>query len=292
MSNPFFSIIIPTYNRAHIIQRAIDSVLNQSFQHFELIIVDDGGIDNTESVIKNIADDRIRYHKQNNSGVSAARNCGARLAAGKFLVFLDSDDWLSEQYWEKCHRVLTNGNYKLLLGTSNFYNQSGEVIQTVLPSESGNYFAHGLTGSFVISSSLYSGVGGYDENLTYSENSDLFLRLFDGKALSKKEIVVVPDVSVCIPMDDSQIRMARHASKRYENVTYFLNKHKHYFDVSLNDYVNFKKIQAVAALQSGKAKEAQRSLYELIKRKPFSPKIIFLYFFAMLMPEIAIKYYS
>lgn len=96
---PKISVIIPTYNRAHLIGRSIKSVLNQTYQDFELIIVDDGSTDNTEEIVKNINDERIIYilHKEN-KGPSAARNTGIKASKGEFIAFQDSDDeWFPEK---------------------------------------------------------------------------------------------------------------------------------------------------------------------------------------------------
>ena len=93
------SVIITTYNRAHLVGKAIKSVLNQTFQDFELIVVDDGSTDNTEEVINSFNDTRIRYirHKINKGG-NAARNTGLRNSKGEYIAFLDSDDeWLPEK---------------------------------------------------------------------------------------------------------------------------------------------------------------------------------------------------
>lgn len=91
---PYFSVIIPTYNRAHIIARALQSVKGQSFTSWECIVVDDGSTDNTEAVIKQwIAQDkRFRYIRQQNAERSVARNNGIKNACGKYICFLDSDD--------------------------------------------------------------------------------------------------------------------------------------------------------------------------------------------------------
>lgn len=96
---PEVSVIIPTYNRAQSLSRAIQSVLNQTYQNFELIIVDDMSRDNTEEVIKNFNDSRIKYFRHEvNLGGSAARNTGIKRSAGKYLAFLDSDDeWLERK---------------------------------------------------------------------------------------------------------------------------------------------------------------------------------------------------
>jgi glycosyltransferase involved in cell wall biosynthesis len=91
---PLFSIIIPTYNRANVIENTIQSVLNQTFQNFELIIVDDGSTDNTEKVVKPFLSEKIRYFKIQNSERGFARNFGAKNANGQWLYFLDSDDQL------------------------------------------------------------------------------------------------------------------------------------------------------------------------------------------------------
>lgn len=94
--NPLVSVIIPTYNRAHLVNRAVHSVLSQTWQDFEIIVVDDDSTDNTEEVIKGFNDPRIRYirHEQNH-GASTARNTGIRAAHGEYTAFLDSDDeWL------------------------------------------------------------------------------------------------------------------------------------------------------------------------------------------------------
>ena len=89
----FFSIIIPTYNREKLIGRAIKSVLNQSFEDFEIIVVDDGSKDRTEDVVNSFKDERIKYIYQENAERSVARNKGIKNASGQWICFLDSDDY-------------------------------------------------------------------------------------------------------------------------------------------------------------------------------------------------------
>jgi len=95
-AGPFFSIIIPTYQRAHLIRTAVESVQAQRFTDWELIIIDDGSSDGTADVLKPLlTDPRIEYHWQPNAGRSAARNKGIDKATGRYVCFLDSDDlWL------------------------------------------------------------------------------------------------------------------------------------------------------------------------------------------------------
>lgn len=93
-SEPFFSVIIPTYNRADVVVSSIRSVLSQDFQDLELIVVDDGSTDHTKEVISQIEDYRLRYFFKKNEERGAARNFGVRMAKGQYVTFLDSDDFL------------------------------------------------------------------------------------------------------------------------------------------------------------------------------------------------------
>ena len=91
--NEKVSVIIPTFNRGNILLNSIKSVLNQTYKNLEVIVVDDGSIDNTKEEINKIEDERVKYIKLvNNSGGSNARNIGIKSASGKYISFQDSDD--------------------------------------------------------------------------------------------------------------------------------------------------------------------------------------------------------
>ena len=94
--NPVVSIVLPTYNRAALLGRAIRSVLKQSYTDFELLVIDDGSTDQSSNVVAGFRDRRIKYISlEHNTGAGAARNVGIRIAKGKFLAFQDSDDeWM------------------------------------------------------------------------------------------------------------------------------------------------------------------------------------------------------
>ncbi len=89
---PLFSIIIPTYNRAALIVKTIESLINQTYKQFEIIVVDDGSTDNTEELVRPFVGENFRYIKKNNAERAAARNFGAERANGMYVNFFDSDD--------------------------------------------------------------------------------------------------------------------------------------------------------------------------------------------------------
>lgn len=106
-----FSIIIPSYNRAAFLPKAIESVLAQTYTVWELIIIDDGSTDNTKAVVSQYSDSRIKYIYQQNAERSAARNNGINHAKGDYICFMDSDEYLySERLEELSNAIKNNGN--------------------------------------------------------------------------------------------------------------------------------------------------------------------------------------
>ena len=105
--SPVFSIIIPTYNRGHLLSATLNSVLSQKFENFEVIIIDDGGTDETEKLIKELDDDRLKYFWKENGERGAARNFGIAQSEGKYITFLDSDDLLFPHHLEVANTTIS-----------------------------------------------------------------------------------------------------------------------------------------------------------------------------------------
>jgi len=127
----FFTVIIPTYNRVDVLSRSINSVLNQTYQSFELIVVDNGSTDNTkEWLSSNYQDDRIVYHYQKGSGSPASpRNTGISLATGKWVCLLDSDDkWNEHKLQHVFDAIQENSSADVVCHNENVYNElTGKV---------------------------------------------------------------------------------------------------------------------------------------------------------------------
>ncbi len=132
MKSPMFSIVLPTYNRRVLLQRAIESVIAQEYKDWELIIIDDGSTDDTKSYVEELDAKNIIYRYQKNKGRSAARNVGIQKSKGEYICFLDSDDELVDNYL-LCFQNKIDGhqNQLLLAGTSISKNN---VLHKIIPS--------------------------------------------------------------------------------------------------------------------------------------------------------------
>ncbi|WP_458457000.1 glycosyltransferase family 2 protein [Methanobrevibacter sp.] len=130
MSSPRISVILPCYNEESYIANAIESVLNQSFTDFELIIVNDGSADNTLSIINGFEDSRIRVIDQENLGPGASRNNAMRIARGEYMMFLDGDDWYREDALEIAYREITQKDCDLTFYQMiNYDDETGDIYE-------------------------------------------------------------------------------------------------------------------------------------------------------------------
>ena len=181
---PLVSVIIPTYNRGWIVQEAIDSVLDQDFTDFELIVVDDGSDDNTPQILAAYGRAITVLH-QSNKGVSAARNHGIAAASGQLIAFLDSDDlWLSGKLSSQV-RFFKGTPDAVINQTQEHWIRNGVRVNPKQRHHkfSGMIFEHSLAlclvspSAVMIKKSLFEEVGIFDEQLPACEDYDLWLRI-------------------------------------------------------------------------------------------------------------------
>lgn len=178
------SVIVPTYNRAHMLKEAIDSVLAQTYTRFELIVVDDGSTDATQALLKSYGH-RIKTIYQENRGVSAARNSGIRAASGELIALLDSDDyWLPEKLAAQVDFFVTQPQ-AAICQTEEIWIRSGVRVNPKQRHKklSGMIFEASLQlclispSAVMIRKSLLDKVGAFDEKMPACEDYDLWLRI-------------------------------------------------------------------------------------------------------------------
>lgn len=182
------SVIVPAYNRAKLIRRSIQSILNQGYRDFELIVVDDASTDGTEEIVKGFQDPRIRYIRHDkNRGASAARNTGVKAAKGGFIAFQDSDDeWFPEKL-EKQMKAFEAASPDVGIVYTGFWRLEGnKKIYTPSPflkHKEGAIHKDLLKGSFVSTQTIvvrkecFKKAGLFDETLPRLQDWELVLRL-------------------------------------------------------------------------------------------------------------------
>ncbi len=199
MSNPLVSIIMPAYNVEKYIQESINSVIKQSYENWELIVIDDNSNDGTNDIIKKIAlkDKRIKpiFLKHNSGKPSIAKNYAYDIVSGDFIAFLDSDDmWIKEKL-EKQIKKMINGDYKLCYTGGYLIDEEGKKQGSFLPKyENGYIFKKMLyryeinNQSVLIERDVYRK---FNENITIGEDYNLFMDIvFHHKVCNIKEKLI------------------------------------------------------------------------------------------------------
>ena len=179
----FFSIILPTYNRANLLPKAIESLINQDYKDWELIVVDDGSLDNTKEVVEAFDEPRIQYVYQENAERSAARNNGIGLAKGQYIGFLDSDDQFHEKHLEGLYRAINEHEGKEFIHVI-----KGLAINEALKTEAKIHLKEGKSdietvllnsitpGQFVVPTSIMKECL-FDKDIRISEDTEVLVRL-------------------------------------------------------------------------------------------------------------------
>lgn len=210
MSESLFSVIIPTYNRAESLKKTLLCILNQTYQRFEVIIIDDGGVDNTKDLVAEINDERLKYFWQENNGPLIARYTGVKKASSPWIAFCDSDDLWQPEYLLECKTALESTGAKVCFGD---YRVEGEVESRLQILNRNGFFDKStiqdaqtfklldaklfyktlmvqqplMISAFVISRDYYNSIGGIDPNLNVIGSEDAHLTQ---RAVGNTEYVV------------------------------------------------------------------------------------------------------
>jgi len=122
---PKISIIIPVYNTEQYLKKCIDSMINQTLKDIEIIIINDGSTDNSKKIIESYDDKRIKFIDKNNSGIGSTRNLGIDISKGEYISFIDSDDYIKDDFCEKMYNKAVNDNCDIVI--CDYYEDKGKL---------------------------------------------------------------------------------------------------------------------------------------------------------------------
>lgn len=229
--NLIVSVIIPTYNRANLVGRAIKSVLEQTFKNIELLVIDDGSDDDTEKVVKNFDSEAIKYiQHEENKGAAVARNTGIENARGEYVAFLDSGDEWFPQKLEKQVSVLKKKKDVgiVYVGTIYFderYNDN--LLEIVIPKYKGMVYRKlleknivcGGCSSVLIRKQCFEYVGGFDSEFPAAQDWDMWIRI---AKLYKFDYIP----NILLKYFSQKIGISQNIYAIIEGKKKFLNKHR------------------------------------------------------------------
>ncbi|MCK4820738.1 glycosyltransferase family 2 protein [bacterium] len=237
MASPFFTVVIPTYNRSSMLKRAIESVLNQTFEDFEIIVVDDHSTDDTSSVARSFSDPRIQYFMNNGTkGACGARNAGIFSAKGKWVAFLDDDDvWLPnklEHQYEMAQNVA--GTVGLICTDYIIFKEKHQRPRIFKNRPSGwvrdKLLYGGVIGclsSVCVRTEVLSAIEGFDELFPSNQDQDLYLRVAE-----LSEFAYVPKTLVYI-YQERRNRIGQNPKGKLEGYIMLRNKYAALIDQNL-----------------------------------------------------------
>ncbi|MEL0456920.1 glycosyltransferase family A protein [Flavobacteriaceae bacterium SZ-1-7] len=186
---PFFSVVIPLYNKEEFIEDTLKSVLNQTFQDFEIIVVNDGSTDQSLKIVNKLKTEKIRLFTNKNGGLSFSRNFGIKQAKADFIAFLDADDLWAEDFLETIFKLIKKFSKHSLFTTafkvfakSKHTDLASSEFDITLTKNIANYtqlskiLVH--IGAMVVHKRVFNKVGCFDEHINYAEDEDFYIRAF------------------------------------------------------------------------------------------------------------------
>lgn len=250
------SITIPTYNRAHLIGKAIQSVLRQTHESWELLVVDDGSTDDTEEAVKEfLSNPKVRYIKKENSGAGHSRNVGVAHSTADIITFLDSDDE-AEPFWlEKMTQRLAEDKSDIVCCGLSRYDVNGELIDVKMPKKLSTLF-NGITGkftnggSFMMKKHIFEAIGGYDPEVRSGQHTELAMRLVPHVEAHGLKISNINESLIRINIHPGA-RIRTNYKAKYQGSLHTYKKHYSLFQKSKNAKSRYEGIIAFCAYKLG-----------------------------------------
>lgn len=277
---PLISVVIPVYNGERTIQETVNSVLNQTFQDFELIVINDGSQDSTLDILGKIQDPRLTVYSYPNRGLSASRNRGIDHACGEFISFLDADDlWTTDKLNAQLKALQENPEAAVSYSWTDFIDESGKLLGYGIHYTANGYvfskllkfFFVGSGSNALIRKQVFDEAGRFDETLTSAEDWDMFLRLaarYHFAAVSISQILYrVTDTSMSgnvIRQEREMLKVIEHAFAQEPGMS--LRHLKRYTYANLYIYLTSRTLKGTPKQQNGLL--AARFLWRSIKSNP------------------------
>jgi glycosyltransferase involved in cell wall biosynthesis len=256
----------------------IKAVFNQRCKSYELIVVDDGSTDSLENHLSElILADKLKYIYQSNQGVSSARNKGAFFASSEYLLFLDSDDKVTENWLLDYENAIIE-NYPDIVYCGINRMKGLELVEYSDPRDpyaNGTDFGNVLPGSFCIRKSLFDLIGGYDESLAYGENTELSFRM---KMVDPSfAFINTPNLLYTIQTQSH----GKNARNKMKGLLHTINKHPLLFNTKKGMKKRFLSIAGVAAIQCEEYSIARVALLRAWKLMPVDMLSLFRYLLSL-----------
>lgn len=249
---PLVSVVITTYNRADLVGDAIDSVLDQSYENLELIIVDDASTDDTQSVIEQYNDERMTYVKHDtNQHLSAARNTGIKMSSGKYISFLDDDDVWKKTKLERQVEKFENASdqFGLVYCWMDYYN-NGKVIKERHPTLRGDIYPRPLSSqplgngsTWLVRADVFEVVGNFDEDIHRGVDGDFLRRL-----CQEYHVDYVPEVLVVYRVGHGSSRIT---AEDEEGIKTAIESESSKIEKYKLEFQNFPKQEAIVRAKMG-----------------------------------------
>ena len=246
-----FSIIVPSYNSEKYLQRILKILLNQNYDNYEVILIDDGSTDNTEKICKSVSDYKFKYVKKENGGVSTARNYGLDIANGEYIIFVDSDDVPIENICNFYDKILSKKKYDLIVTNVQRININGDNLNLFYNKEKYNnasiFDIIGKDFEGIYESGLLNCIYGkcYKKSIISEHfNNELFLGedlLFNLSVLNKvnkNNTIYSNQVTYNYVIYDKNTLSTKYNPKAYENINIVYEKSLKLLN-SINDNLDY-----------------------------------------------------
>jgi len=229
MASPFFSVVIPLYNKQNYVEATIDSVLRQTFSDFEIVLIDDGSTDNSCEVVNAIEDPRIRLFRKEKGGTSSARNLGIEKSRGQYIAFLDADDFWLERHLQIAHEFFSShkdvmwyssgwAHVDKMRRSISVMSYTGEKLkENVIEDYFSVYYRKGFTwmGAICINKEVFKVVRPFNTECWRGEDLDFIFRM----GLNFPTIGYCPVVTAQYFINQSSVSRSHTTAQRYLNAS-------------------------------------------------------------------------